>query len=387
MSEGSEAQNGMRVGIEATSLLDARSSVGRSTACVVDALVSIDEGVRVALFPLNVRRGGRARYAVAGDPRIEVVRSRLPERVARSIWSHVDWPPAELFCGALDVYWAAESILPPLVKAAGIFSVHDLAYVHVPETCTHDALALAEIVPQMVRRANRVVVPSRFVAQELAEWIPDEAARIRVVYPGVRRVFRERGGHLTAPRREALGIREPYVVYVGSLHVRRDLDKVLSSFELVRATHPDAQLVLVGSPGVGWDAIRARYAKLFSTDAVRVLGYLPDPEVAAIVRGANVFVYLSRYEGFGIPPLEAMVAGTPVVAAKTSALPEALGDHARWVHPDDVDDVASAIGDHFEGADDASVEAAREWAAEFTWARTAASMLEVFGEAMREVAA
>ena len=101
-----------------------------------------------------------------------------------------------------------------------------------------------------------------------------------------------------------------------------------------------------------------------------------------------MFVYPSRYEGFGIPPLEAMAAGTPVIAAKTSALPEAHGEHARWVHPDDVDGIASAIGDHLDGgADPSAVEAARRHAAEFTWARSASATLEVFSEAMAEVAA
>jgi glycosyltransferase involved in cell wall biosynthesis len=126
---------------------------------------------------------------------------------------------------------------------------------------------------------------------------------------------------------------------------------------------------------------------LLSSEAVRVVGYLPDEEAAAIVRGARVFVYPSVYEGFGIPPLEAMAAGTPVVAAKTSSLPEALAEHARFVHPDDVEGMAAAIGDHFDGDPDAAtIEAARQYANGFTWAASAAATLEVFGEAIGELA-
>jgi glycosyltransferase involved in cell wall biosynthesis len=168
--------------------------------------------------------------------------------------------------------------------------------------------------------------------------------------------------------------------------VRKNVDILLQSFELVRSIHPDAQLVLVGAPGFGWDGIRARREKILTSDAVRVVGYLPDSEVAALVRGARVFVYPSRYEGFGIPPLEAMAAGTPVVAAKAGALPEALGDHVRWVHPDDLDGVAAAIGDHFDGTPEpATIEAARSWATSFTWGRTASATIEVFAEAIDEV--
>jgi glycosyltransferase involved in cell wall biosynthesis len=378
----------LRIGVEATSLIGPRSGVGHTTASIVEALVTLDEGVEITLFPISLRRGGWVKHALPPHPRIKVARARMPGRVAAAVWSRVEWPPAELFCGSLDVFWGPNFVLPPLVKAAGVVTVHDLAFVKVPETCSEAVMRYNQTVPAMVQRANRIIVPSRFVAGELAEWLPHEASRIQVVHPGIRRAFLQRGGPLTEPRRDALHIREPYAVFVGNLELRKNVDVLFEAFEQVLALHPRAQLVVVGAPSVGWDAISARHAKLLAGDAVRVVGYLPDPEVAAIVRGASVFVYPSRYEGFGIPPLEAMAAGTPVIAAKTSALPEALGEHARFVHPDDVDAIASAIGDHLEGGTDAqTVESARRWAAEFTWARSAATTLEVFGEAMTEVAA
>ncbi len=378
----------LRIGVEATSLIGPRSGVGYTTSSIVEALVTLDEGVEITLFPISLRRGGRVKHSVADHPRIKVARARMPGRVAARVWSRVEWPPAELFCGSLDVFWGPNFVLPPLVKAAGVLTVHDLAFVKVPDTCSEAVMRYNQTVPAMVQRANRIITPSRFVADELAEWLPDEAPRIRVVHPGVRRAFRERGGPLTTLRREALQIRDPYAVFVGNLELRKNVDVLFRAFAQVRNLHPQAQLVVVGQPSVGWDAISARHAELLEDGAIRVVGYLPDPEVAAIVRGAKVFVYPSLYEGFGIPPLEAMAAGTPVIASKTSALPEALGEHARWVHPDDVDGIASAIGDHLEGgADTSAIEAARRWAAEFTWARSAATTLEVFGEAMTEVAA
>lgn len=380
-------QASLRVGVEATSLIGPRSGVGHTTASIVDALVTLDEGVEITLLSISLRGAGHVRGAFGDHPRIRAARSRIPARLATRIWSRVEWPPAELFCGPLDVFWGPNFLLPPLVKAAGIVTVHDLAFVKVPEACSDHVLSYTQTVPRMVQRANRIITSSRFVADELAEWMPEEASRIRVVHPGVRRVFRDHGGALTPPRRDQLRIADPYAAFVGNLELRKNVDVLFQAFTQVRAVHPEAQLVVVGQPGVGWEGISARHAKLLDSDAVRVVGYLPDAEVAAIVRGARVFVYPSRYEGFGIPPLEAMAAGTPVVAAKTSALPEALGDHARWVGPDDVDGIASAIGDHFDGdPDPASIEAARQWAAEFTWARSAASTLEVFSEAREEIA-
>ncbi len=379
---------GLRVGVEATSLIGPLSGVGYTTSSIVEALVTLDEGVDITLFPISLRRGGWVRHAFEPHPRIKVARSRMPGRVAAAVWSRVEWPPAELFCGPLDVFWGPNFVLPPLVKAAGVVTVHDVAFVDMPQTCSEAVLRYEKTVPRMVQRANRIIVPSGFSKERLAKWLPDEAARIRVVHPGVRRAFRERGGPLTPPRRNELGIREPYAAYVGNLELRKNIDTLFTSFEQVLRVHPRAQLVVVGTPSVGWEQIRGRHADLLDSGAINVVGYLPDEEVAAIVRGAEVFVYPSLYEGFGIPPVEAMAAGTSVIAAKTSSLPEALGEHARWVHPDDVDGIAAAIGDHFDGDPDASaIEAARQWAAGFTWARSAATTLEVFGEAMNEIAA
>lgn len=378
--------DGLRIGVEATSLIGARTGVGQTTASIIEALVTLDEGVEITLLPISLRRGGWVRDGFAPHPRISVARNRLPARVANFVWSRVEWPPAELFCGRLDVFWGPNFLLPPLVRAAGVVTVHDLAFVRMPETCFDAVRAFAQSVPKMAERANRIIVPSQFIAQELAAWLPSEAERIRVVHPGVRRVFRERGSGLTAPRREALGINDPYVVYLGTLELRKNVDGLLQAFTHTLRVHPNAQLVMIGKPGPGWDAISARHESLLSTDNVRVVGYLPDAEAAAIVRGAKAFVYPSRYEGFGIPPLEAMAAGTPVVAAKTSSLPEALGDHARWVSPDDVDGLAAAIADHLDGdAAPGAIEAARDWASAFTWANAAAATLEVFDEAIEEV--
>ncbi len=379
---------GLRVGVEATCLVGPRSGVGHTTASLIDAFVGVDEGIEVVLLPITVRGAGTLRREVAANPRVRVVRTRLSARAATWVWSRATWPPAELFCGSVDVFWGPNYLLPPLVKAAGVMTIHDLAFVRMPEACSEHVRSYATTVPRMVERSNRIIVPSKVIAEELSSWLPQEADRIRVVPWAVRRIFREQGGGLVKPRREALGITDPYALFVGNLEVRKNVELMLQAFELVRAVHPEAQLVLVGGPGFGWDGIRARRESILSTDAVRVVGYLPDPEVAALVRGARVFVYPSRYEGFGSPPLEAMAAGTPVVAAKAGALPESLGDHVRWVHTDDVDGLAAGMADHFDGVPDAgTIEAARAWATSFTWGRAARATIDVFEEAVAEVRA
>ncbi len=378
----------MKVCIEATSMLGRRSGVGHTTASLVEALVDARPDLEIVLLPVSARGAGGLRRAAPVHPRVTALRTRVPARLTSWVWQRSTWPPAELFCGAVDVFHGPNFMLPPLLKAAGVVTIHDLAFEVVPETCSEHVLTYGDTVPVAAGRANRIVVPSEAVAAELAAWLPEEAARIRVVHPGVRDTFAVPGGPLTAPRRDALGIRSPYAAFVGNLELRKNLDGLLEAFAIVRTKHPEAQLVCVGSPGTGWEEIAARHEGLLAEPgAVVRTGYLPDAEVAAIVRGADVFVYPSRYEGFGMPPVEALAAGTPVVASTAAALREALGGHASLVDPDDVDGLASAVSERLDAAPEtAAVDAARRWAQGFTWARAAELLLEVYAEAVEEVA-
>lgn len=377
-----------RVCLEATSLLGPRSGVGHTTAALVEHLVAVDPDVELSLLPLTARGAGELRSAVGPHPRVTALRLRIPARLAQTVWTRLSWPPAELFCGRADVVHGPNHFLPPMLRAAGVLTVHDLAFERMPETCSPHVRTYSRTVPVSAGRAQRIIVPSRFVADEVAAWLPGSADRIRVVPPGVRDAFREPGGALTEPRRRDLGVGSLYAVYLGNLESRKNLGVLLDAFGRVRAEMPDAQLVLVGRPGFGWDAISARHADLLASPAVVVCGGLPDGEAAALIRGARAFVYPSRYEGFGMPPLEALAAGTPVVATKVASIPEVLGDHARYVHPDDPDDLASAIGDLLHGRPDPNdVYAGRMWASAFTWDRTAAETLRVYREAAAEVAA
>ncbi len=376
----------MHVCLEATSLIGARSGVGHTTAALARALVDVDPDVEVTLFPISARGGGRLRRSAPTHPRIRTLGARIPARLASWMWARAEWPPVELFSGSADVFHGPNFLLPPTLKAAGVVTVHDLAFDRMPEAVSDHVRTYATTVPVACRRANRIIVPSSFVAGELAAWLPDEADRIRVVHPGVREAFTAAGGPLTGPRAEALGVREPYVAFVGNLETRKNLDALLEAFDAARSKVPDARLVLVGGPGVGWEEIRRRHEALLASDAVVVTGYLPDTEVAAVVRGARAFVYPSRYEGFGMPPLEALACGTPVIAAETTSLPEALGGHATFVSPDDTPALAEAVLDALRGDPDPGLlDAGRAWASAFTWERTATAALDVYREAVEEV--
>jgi glycosyltransferase involved in cell wall biosynthesis len=220
-----------------------------------------------------------------------------------------------------------------------------------------------------------VITASQFQLGEIAHFYPDVADRIRVVPVGVRDVFFE-------TRPPPVDTERPYIVFLGNLELRKSIDVVLDAFERTHERVPDARLVLIGQPSVGWDEVSDRHAGLLAS-AATAIGYADDERSASIVSGARALVYPSRYEGFGMPPLEAMACGTRVIVSDAASLPEVCGPHAAYVPAGDTDALALAMTEALQtDADPAALAAAREHARTFTWQRAAAETLAVYEEAV-----
>jgi glycosyltransferase involved in cell wall biosynthesis len=177
------------------------------------------------------------------------------------------------------------------------------------------------------RTCDLIVVNSEFTAGEVAELLGFPRERICVAYPAVGPAFKPDG-----PARDLGG---PYVFTVATLERRKNLETLLEAMPLVRARHPELRLAVAGAPG--WQA------PALDAEGVLSLGYVDDAELAALYRGAEVFVYPSRFEGFGIPILEAMACGAPVVSSGHSSMDEASGEAAVRTNPESAEAVARAV--------------------------------------------
>jgi len=195
------------------------------------------------------------------------------------------------------------------------FRMHSRKYAHAAKTC------------------HLVVVNSEFTAGEVVELLPFPRERICVAYPALGPVFREHG-----PRRD-LGTR--YILTVATLERRKNLETLLEAMTLVRAGWPELRLAVVGAPG--WQGPR------LEAEGVLPLGYVDDEELAALYRGAEVFVYPSRFEGFGMPIVEAMACGTPVVASAHPSMDEASGEAAVRADPESAEAFAARIDQALSG--------------------------------------
>ncbi len=296
------------------------------------------------------------------------------------LWTHIRLA-AEVRMRPPDVLFVPAHVLP-LTPGRAVATVHDLGYRYFPRAHPWASRVYLEWGTRHNARAGRLVIAdSNATREDLVRFYRVPADKIRVAYPGVRPGL--------GPVRDAAAVRDtlcrygiepPYVLYVGTLQPRKNLTRLIEAFAQVPPPH---QLVLAGRKGWMYDAILRRAEELGIGDRVRFTGYVPDEDLPALLSGAALFAFPSLYEGFGLPVLEAMACGAPVVCSNTSSLPEVAGEAAVLVPPTDTEALAAAMNRVL--ADDALraelIRRGQERVKLFTWRRCAEEILKALEEA------
>ena len=272
--------------------------------------------------------------------------------------------------------------VPPFRRPCpAVITVHDLGFLHYPETLTDESRRYYGQVGRAVRSAERIIAVSHHTARDLTEHL-GATDRVRVVHNGVGDEFRAASEAAIAAARAAYGVEKPYILFLGTLEPRKNLGTLVKAFRIVRDRH-DVLLLLVGRRGWLYQPIFDTIEQLGLRDVVRVVEDARPEDFPALYSGAAAFAYPSLYEGFGLPPLEAMACGTPTVVAGTSSLPEVVGDAALLHPPTDHAALAATL---IRLLDDDALRAelgrrgpAR--AARFTWQEAARRTLDVYQEA------
>ncbi|MFN3929751.1 MAG: glycosyltransferase family 4 protein, partial [Thermoflexus sp.] len=274
----------------------------------------------------------------------------LPERGMVWLWHRLRIPfPLEALTGPADLVYSPDFLLPPTLPGRRtLLTVHDLSFEIMPETLPEPLVAyLQRNVPRAVRRATHILADSESTRQDLIRlWgVPPE--RITVLYSGVDPRFRpieDPEEHARVRARYGLGS-WPFLLTVGTVQPRKNYPRLIEAFAaLVReGVFPEGRLVIVGEEG--WKAEGTFEAVRRSGVAERIhwLGFVADEDLPVLYSMAAAFVLVSRYEGFGLPALEAMACGAPVVVSRTSSLPEVVGDAGVQVDPESVEEIARGL--------------------------------------------
>ncbi len=361
----------VRVAIDATPLLDRPTGVGVVTQALLERVAKAPD-IDVVAFSVSWRGRGRLAGLVPGG--VTVVRRPMAARPLRELWRRVDWPRIEAWTGPVDVVHGPNFVVPP-ARAARLVTVHDLTAVRYPEMCTADVLTYPDLLRRAVAGGAWVHVPSQSVAEEVADTFAVPRERLVVVPNGVDEVEQAEPGR---GRRRA-GF-EQYVLALGTLEPRKDLPALVRAFDALAADHPDVGLVLAGADGWGVEAVDAAIGTAAHRDRIHRTGWVGGKDRAGLLREAAVLAYPSRYEGFGLPPLEAMTVDVPVVATAVGAVPEVVGDAAELVPLDDDDALAAALSRVLtdDGHRAALITRGRERAARYSWDAAAEGLLEVY---------
>ncbi len=362
----------MRVGLDATPLLGPRTGVGTYTAELIEALAQVAPQVQLVATAFSAR--GTAALAGQLPDRVRVRTRRVPARLLRSAWLRLPFPPVEVLVGRVDVFHGTNFVAPAGRRARPVVTVHDLSYLDYPHAVVTASLAYRRLVPLAIARGAVVCTPSRAVAQELLGRYRIDADRVHATPLGIDSVWLEDPGSVPAPAR---GPQSAYLVAVGTLEPRKNLTTLLDAYRLATARGVELpRLLLVGAQGWGADLDTSG----LTPGHVVCAGYLPFEELRAVVAAAVGLVFPSIYEGFGLPPLEALACGIPVIASDLAVTREVLGDQASFVDATTAEALLAGIQGAL--ADPVGTPASRRaHARAFTWEACARATLAAYDQA------
>ena len=365
----------MRIVIDYRPALRARTGVGEYIHQAIKALAqtTADE---ITLFSSSWR--DRPAPDLASElPHVRIVDQRIPVRALNVAWHRLGWPPVEAVAGgSYDVAHSPHPLLLPSRAAAQIVTIHDLYFLSHPERTSQeirrDYPALAAV---HARRADRIIVSSSFAAGEVQRTFQVGGDKIAICPAGAPEWQRRGSG----------GDADGYILFMGTLDARKNIGGLLNAYGQLLSRMPSApRLVIAGGASAGAARWLDEIARPPLAGHVEYLGYIPSDRRESVFRGARLFVLPSFEEGFGLPALEAMAAGIPVVASNRGALPEVVGDAGLLIDPGATGAFTEAIERIITDATLRQTLSHRgvERAAQFSWKRTASQIRQAYEDAI-----
>lgn len=337
----------MKVGIDVSQIAFSGTGVAGYTKNLVDNLLSLDKNNSYKFFGASLRRQEALKEYCRPWP--------IPPTILEILWNRLHVLPVENFIGPIDVFHSSDWTQPP-TKAKKVTTVHDLVVYKYPEVSHPKIIAAQKRRLEWVKKeCDLVIAVSQATKKDIVEILKIPEEKIRVIYEAATPNF-------AAVKTK---VKKEYILAVGTREPRKNLGRLIQAYQLLKLK--DVELAIAGNFGWGEDV-----------KGVKCLGYVPNEKLPELYSGAKVFVYPSLYEGFGIPILEAMACGCPVVTSNVSSLPEVGGEAAIYTDPLKVTDLTEKIK-YALGADrDKLAKKGFDQVKKFSWEKTAQETFEVY---------
>jgi glycosyltransferase involved in cell wall biosynthesis len=374
----------MKIGIDVTAALTQGGGIGRYTRELIQALVAVDSTNSYRFFSAKPP----AKLPVPNPlPQADNVSFRpapLDERWLYRLWYRLRLPlPVQSVTGPLDLFHSPDFVLPPVYgRIPTLLTVHDLSFIHYPHVFPERLVSyLNQVVPWSIGRASHILADSEATRHDLLTiWrVPPE--KVSVLYSGVHERFQpvDDVRQITAVRQRYHLQDWPYLLSVGTLQPRKNYQMLIRAFAPLAEKLPH-HLVISGGKGWLYEEMLAEVERQGLADRVHFIGFVDDADLPALYSAADLFVFPSLYEGFGLPLLEAMGCGTAVLTSNSSSLPEVAGTAAQQLSPDDqaawTDMIDTLLSDP--ARLQALVRAGHSQATLFSWRESARQLLKIY---------
>ena len=376
-----------RIALDYTPAYEQTGGIGRYVRELANALALVDTSNEYRLF---VAGASREKLPTLPGDNFSWMPTSITPRWLHRFWHRARIPlPVELLTGPVDLFHATDFVLPPTRPATlTLLTVHDLSFVRVPSAASPPLRKyLDTVVPRSVKAADHILADSLATKADLIELYETREGKVTVLYSGVDERFQPVTDTQTIDAtkdRYGLG-GTSYFLSVGTIQPRKNYSRVIEALSAIRTAGHDLHYVIAG--GAGWleDEMRRTIERTGMTEFVHMPGFVEDHDLPALYSGARALVMASLYEGFGLPILEAMSCGTPVITSNLSSLPEVAGDAAMLVDPYSTDAIRDAIFEieHDFATRKRLIDSGYEQAKRFSWRNSATQLKSIYDEMLK----
>ncbi|MDM8521638.1 glycosyltransferase family 1 protein [Anaerolineales bacterium HSG6] len=371
----------MKITLDVSPTAQGHAGLGRYAGEVARALAEHEPQADLTLFYNETQPSDHLPDNLTRLPSQIVSMGNKPWRMGVMASSFLRWPMDSTF-GATQIFHATNHLLAHFSQAKTVYTLHDLIFLHYPEYhLFYNRWYLTLTMPRYLQTADMIITPSECSKQDALRFYDLPEEKFRVIYEAPAPTFQpSHDADLLQQVKQRYQLPDQFVLHVGTIEPRKNLSRLLEAFQPLLSDWPDLRLVLIGKKGWLYDQFFQRLQQLGLEERVIFPGFVAEEDLPAIYQLATVFVYPSLYEGFGLPPIEAMACGTPVVSSNSSSLPEVVGDAGLLIDPNDSQAIHVAMQRVLSSADLRADLAERglKQAAKFSWQQAASELMDVY---------